>query len=109
MATPADLNISGKEDPSNKNFFDITISPLKLVTEYGFQFQWIFEDKEINDKVGDNWSNTFKVTTISDAINKPQFRQVDLDYTTNTLLVSWTGKYYLGAGKVGQQATKAVA
>ncbi len=97
MAGPADLNISGKVDPSNKDYFDITINPLKLVTDYNFQFQWIFEDKKLNEKVGDNWSNVFKVTTIGDSINKPQFRQADLDYTTNTLLVSWTGKDYLGA------------
>jgi hypothetical protein len=97
MAGPADLNISGKVDPSNKDYFDITINPLKLVTDYNFQFQWIFEDKKLNEKVGDNWSNIFKITTIGDSINKPQFRQSDLDYTTNTLLVSWTGKDYLGA------------
>lgn len=101
MALPADLNISGKSDPSNKDYFDITISPLKLVTEYGFQFQWIFEEKDLNDEVGDNWSNVFKVTTIADTINKPQFRNVDLDYTTSTLLVSWTGKDYLGADYKG--------
>jgi hypothetical protein len=81
MTNPADLNISGKADPSNKDYFDILINPLKLVTDYNFQFQWIFEDKAINEKVGDNWSNVFKVTTISDAINKPQFRAVDIDYT----------------------------
>lgn len=96
MTNAADLNISGKKDPSNKDYFDITINPLKLVTDYNFQFQWIFEDKALNQKVGDNWSNIFKVTTIGDSINKPQFREEDLDYTTNTLLVSWSGKDYLG-------------
>ena len=97
MSNPADLNISGKSDPSNKDYFDITINPLKLVTDYNFQFQWVFEDKAITEKVGDNWSNVFKVTTISDAINKPQFRAIDIDYTGNTLLVSWSGKDFLGA------------
>lgn len=101
MTSPADLNISGKQDPSNKDYFDITINPLKLVTTYGFQFQWIFEDKELNKKVGDNWSNVFPVTTISDSINKPQFRSADLSYTGNTLIVSWTGKDYLGADYKG--------
>jgi hypothetical protein len=96
MSNPADLNISGKSDPSNKDYFDITINPLKLVTDYNFQFQWVFEDKAITEKVGDNWSNVFKVTTIGDSINKPQFRLQDLGYTTNTLLVSWSGKDYLG-------------
>jgi hypothetical protein len=97
VTNPADLTISGKSDPSNKDYFDITINPLKLVTDYNFQFQWIFEDKAITEKVGDNWSNVFKVTTISDAINKPQFRASDIDYTGNTLLISWSGKDYLGA------------
>jgi hypothetical protein len=97
MSNPADLNISGKSDPSNKDYFDITINPLKLVTDYNFQFQWVFEDKAITEKVGDNWSNVFKVSTISDSINKPQFRAIDLDYTGNTLLVSWSGKDFLGA------------
>lgn len=101
MTLPSDLNISGKPDPSNKDYYEITINPLKLNTNYAFQFQWIFEDKSIGEKVGDNWSNVFKVTTISDSINKPQFRQIDLDYTTNTLLVSWTGKDYLGADYKG--------
>lgn len=101
MTLPADLNISGKSDPSNKDYFDVTINPLKLVTEYGFQFQWIFEDADLNEIVGDNWSNVFKVMTIADTINKPQFRSVDLSYTTNTLLVSWTGKDYLGADYKG--------
>lgn len=101
MSNPADLSLSGKSDPSNKDFFDITISPLKLVTDYNFEFQWIFEDKAISEKVGDNWSNVFKVTTISDAINKPQFRAADISYTGNTLLVSWSGKDYLGADYKG--------
>ena len=101
MTNAADLNISGKIDPSNKDYFDITINPLKLVTDYNFQFQWIFEDKALNEKVGDNWSNVFKVTTISDAINKPQFRASDISYTGNTLLVSWSGKDYLGADYKG--------
>lgn len=101
MSLPADLNISGKQDPSDKDYFDITISPLKLVTEYGFQFQWIFEDKDLNDQIKDSWSPTFKITTIADTINKPQFRAIDLDYTGNTLLVSWSGKDYLGADYKG--------
>jgi len=101
MSGAADLNINGKQDPSNKDYYEITISPLKLLTEYGFQFQWIFEDKSLNEDVKDIWSPTFKVTTIADSINKPQFRAIDLSYTTNTLLVSWSGKDYLGADYKG--------
>jgi len=97
MTLPADLNINGKPDPSNKDYYEITINPLNLVTTYAFQFQWIFEDKKLNEEIKDTWSNIFKLTTIADTINKPQFRAIDLDYTGNTIIVSWTGKDYLGA------------
>lgn len=97
MSLPADLNINGKPDPSNKDYYEITISPLNLVTTYAFQFQWIFEDKKLNEEIKDTWSNIFKLTTIADTINKPQFRAIDLGYTGNTIIVSWTGKDYLGA------------
>lgn len=104
MSTPSDLNISGKPDPSNKDYYDITINPLKLSTNYAFQFQWIFQDKSLNEKVKESWSNIFKVTTPSDGINPPRFVSSDLGYTGNTLLVSWNGKDNLNQDYKGNLA-----
>lgn len=83
----ADLSFTGSVDPSDKNYYNLTVSNLLPATEYNLQFQWIFADAALNTKVGNNWSNIYKFTTAGRA--KPS--------SVTNLAGTWTSK---GALKV---------
>lgn len=67
MATPQDLKFNPSEPDKNNEYVFMEISPLKVGTPYKFQFQWVFEDQELNDIVGDNWSATYNYVSKSAA------------------------------------------
>lgn len=58
-----DLSINGAIDPSDKNYYNLTVSGLLPATPYNLQFQWIFADSSLNTKVGNYWSNIYSFTT----------------------------------------------
>jgi len=65
MAIPLDLQISSSPDPSDKDYFDVVISPLKTGQTYDFGFQWIFVDNVLSQKVGiNNWSNYYPYASL---------------------------------------------
>ncbi len=86
MSSP-DLSFTGAVDPSDKNYYNLTVSNLLPATAYDLQFQWIFSDKTLNTKVGNNWSNIYSLTTSGKA--KPS--------AVTSLTGTWTSK---GALKV---------
>jgi len=59
-----DLQVTQYFDPSDKNYFDTDVKGLTADTLYGFNFQWVFEDEDLNAKYNTIWSNTFRVQTI---------------------------------------------
>jgi hypothetical protein len=71
MAGPQDLKFNPSEPDKNNEYIFIDINPLKVGTPYKFQFQWIFEDQELNDLVGDNWSATYEYLSKSAAKPSP--------------------------------------
>ena len=59
-----DLQVTQYFDPSDKNYFNTDVKGLTADTLYGFNFQWVFEDEDLNTKYNTLWSNTFRVQTI---------------------------------------------
>lgn len=59
-----DLQVTQYFDPSDKNYFNTDVKGLTADTLYGFNFQWVFEDEDLNAKYNTLWSNTFLVQTI---------------------------------------------
>jgi hypothetical protein len=85
---PADLNIKGYPDPSDKNYFDVKTPGLLPNTGYGFQFQWVFDDGTTSD-----WSATKTVlTTILSAPGEPQLDVTDVVGGQGVIIVKWGGK-----------------
>lgn len=90
----SDLSFTGAVDPSDKNYYNLTVSNLLPATEYNLQFQWIFSDAALNTKVGNNWSNIYKFTTAGKA--KPS--------SVTGLTGTWTNKGALKVSFVHDQS-----
>lgn len=94
MTTP-DLNLTGQQDPSDKNYFEIPISGLSLNSFYTAQFQWVFADDSLNDLVKNIWSVGYGIATSTlTALPKPKFTSGDLTYSQGLLRVKWSGVDY---------------
>ena len=94
MTTP-DLNLTGEQDPSDKSYFEIPVTGLKLNSFYTVQFQWVFADNSLNNLVKSIWSPGYGIATSTlTALPKPKFISSDLTYSQGLLRVKWGGLDY---------------
>jgi len=85
---PADLNLQGSQDPSDKNYFDVKVQNLLPNQSYGIQFQWLFEDGTTSP-----WSATKKVLTdLVPAPGEPNLQQTDVLGGQGVIAITWGGK-----------------
>lgn len=91
MANPQfpDLQVTQYFDPSDKNYFNTDVKGLTADTLYGFNFQWVFEDEDLNAKYNTLWSNTFLVQTIPLPLAESTDIVAAWDATGN-LIITWT-------------------
>jgi len=68
MADKVDLSLTGQADPSNKDYYLVKISGLKLDSDYYSKFQWSFQDQLLNDAVKNIWSNSFHIVTNTETV-----------------------------------------
>jgi hypothetical protein len=92
MADKVDLSLTGQEDPSDKNYYLVKVSGLKLYTLYDAKFQWAFQDQALNDRVKSIWSNGFAINTLNiPALPKPGFKSTDIRRSQGNIIVTWSG------------------
>lgn len=84
-----DLQVTQYFDPSDKNYFNTDVKGLTADTLYGFNFQWVFEDEDLNAKYNTLWSNTFLVQTIPLPLAESTDIVAAWDATGN-LIITWT-------------------
>lgn len=68
MADKVDLSLTGQADPSDKDYYLVKITGLKLDSNYDAKFQWSFQDQALNDVVGTNWSNAYHIVTNTETV-----------------------------------------
>ena len=88
-----DLQVTQYFDPSDKNYFDTDVKGLTADTLYGFNFQWVFEDEDLNTKYNKLWSNTFLVQTIPLPLAESTGIVAAWDSAGN-LVITWTSPTY---------------
>jgi hypothetical protein len=87
LLIPADLNVKGYADPSDKNYFDVKATGLLPNTGYGFQFQWVFEDGTTSD-----WSATrYVLTDLISTPGQPDLGVNDVVGGAGYIKVNWSG------------------
>jgi hypothetical protein len=92
MADKVDLSLTGQEDPSDKNYYLVKVSGLKLYTLYDAKFQWSFQDQALNDRVKSIWSNGFTINTLNlSALTKPKLLSTDIRRSQGNIVVTWSG------------------
>lgn len=92
MADKVDLSLTGQEDPSDKNYYLVKVSGLKLYTLYDAKFQWSFQDQALNDRVKSIWSNGFAINTLNlSALTKPKLLSTDIRRSQGNIVVTWSG------------------
>ena len=92
MADKVDLSLTGQEDPSNKDYYLVKVTGLKLYNLYEAKFQWSFQDQALNDKVKSVWSNGFTINTLNiPALPKPGFKSTDIRRSQGNIVVTWSG------------------
>ena len=82
-----DLQVTQYFDPSDKNYFNTDVKGLAADTLYGFNFQWVFEDEDLNTKYNTLWSNTFRVQTIP--LPLAESTDVAATWGEDSLQVTW--------------------
>jgi hypothetical protein len=98
MADKVDLSLTGQEDPSDKNYYLVKVSGLKLYNLYEAKFQWSFQDQLLNDKVKNVWSNGFTINTLNiSALTKPKLLSTDIRRSQGNIVVTWSGVDYTSA------------
>jgi hypothetical protein len=84
---PADLTFTGFPDPSDKNYFDVTVKGLNPDTHYGIQFQWLFADGTKSD-----WSATRDVlSSLITTPGQPDLGVNDVVGGPGYIKVTWSG------------------
>ena len=68
MADKVDLSLTGQVDPSNKDYYLVKVSGLKIDSNYYAKFQWSFQDNILNDQIKLSWSNAFNILTITESV-----------------------------------------
>jgi len=92
MADKVDLSLTGQEDPSDKNYYLVKVSGLKLYTLYDAKFQWSFQDQALNDRVKSIWSNGFAINTLNiPALPKPKLLSTDIKRSQGNIVITWSG------------------
>jgi hypothetical protein len=92
MADKVDLSLTGQEDPSDKNYYLVKVSGLKLYTLYDAKFQWSFQDQALNDRVKSIWSNGFAINTLNiPALPKPKLVSTDIKRSQGNIVITWSG------------------
>lgn len=92
MADKVDLSLTGQVDPSDKNYYLVKISGLKLYTLYDAKFQWSFQDQALNDRVKSIWSNGFTINTLNiAALPKPKLLSTDIKRSQGNIVITWSG------------------
>ena len=87
LNVPADLTFTGVPDPSDKNYYDVTVKGLNPDTHYGIQFQWIFAD---GTKSG--WSATREVlSSLISTPGQPDLGVNDAVGGPGYIKVTWSG------------------
>ena len=82
------LKDTSKPDPSNSNYFLVTVSDLEVNQSYPIQFRWKY-----NDGTFSPWSAVRVVTTPGESSpNTPRFAATNVDVTTPGFLkITWDG------------------
>lgn len=92
MADKVDLSLTGQEDPSDKNYYLVKVSGLKLYTLYDAKFQWSFQDQALNDRVKSIWSNGFAINTLNiPSLPKPKLLATDIKRSQGNIVITWSG------------------
>jgi hypothetical protein len=92
MADKVDLSLTGQEDPSDKNYYLVKVSGLKLYTLYDAKFQWSFQEQALNDRVKSIWSNGFAINTLNiPALPKPKLVSTDIRRSQGNIVITWSG------------------
>jgi len=92
MADKVDLSLTGQEDPSDKNYYLVKVSGLKLYTLYDAKFQWSFQEQALNDRVKSVWSNGFTINTLNiPALPKPKLLATDIKRSQGNIVITWSG------------------
>jgi len=92
MADKVDLSLTGQADPSDKNYYLVKVSGLKLYTLYDAKFQWSFQDQALNDRVKSIWSNGFTINTLNlSALTKPKLLSTDIRRSQGNIVITWSG------------------
>ena len=68
MADKVDLSLIGQADPSNKDYYLVKITGLKLDSNYDAKFQWSFQDQSLNNTVANIWSNSYHIVTNTETV-----------------------------------------
>jgi hypothetical protein len=68
MADKVDLSLIGQADPSNKDYYLVKITGLKLDSNYDAKFQWSFQDQSLNNTVANIWSNSYNIVTNTETV-----------------------------------------
>ena len=82
------LKDTSKPDPSNSNYFLVTVTDLEVNNSYPIQFRWKY-----NDGTFSPWSAVKVVTTPGESDpNTPKFTDSNVDVTTPGFIkITWDG------------------
>ena len=86
----AEADLTGVQDPSDKNYFDISITGLQQGKAHYAKFQWVFSDPTINDKMKNYWSANLLIPPYSELLlPKPNISAVG---GPGYIAIEWDGK-----------------